>query len=280
MKQYLDLLQHIVDNGELRKDRTGIGTRSIFGYQIRFNLNDGFPAVTTKKLAFEAVKSELLWFIMGSRDERDLNKLLYGKYEPHKNTIWSGNINSEYWKERRGFDNDAGLIYGMQWRHWDDDKVDQLKNLIINLQQNPFSRRHIITAWNPTHVYHSTCLPPCHCFMQFFVTSNGELNCNMYQRSADVFLGVPFNIASYSLLISMLAKRVNLKPGELIISFGDAHIYLDHQNQVKEQLQRKPDKLPELWLNPDVTKLSKYKMEDIKLNGYHPQPSIKADMAV
>ena len=280
MKQYLDLLQHILDNGELRQDRTSVGTKAIFGYQLRFNLNDGFPAVTTKKLAFEAVKSELLWFIMGSRDERDLNKLLYGEYDHTKNTIWSANINSKFWKKRRDFPNDAGLIYGMQWRHWDNDKVDQLKTLIINLQQNPFSRRHIITAWNPTDVNLSACLPPCHCFMQFFVTSNGELNCNMYMRSCDSCLGLPFNIASYSLLIHMLAKRVNLKPGELIISFGDVHIYLNHQNQVKEQLQRKPGKLPELWLNPDVTKLSKYKMEDIKLNGYHPQPSIKADMAV
>ena len=280
MKQYLDLLQHIVDNGELRKDRTGVGTRSIFGYQIRFNLNDGFPAVTTKKLAFEAVKSELLWFIMGSRDERDLNKLLYGKFDHTKSTIWSGNINSKYWKKRRGFPYDAGLIYGMQWRHWDNDKVDQLKNLILNLQQNPFSRRHIITAWNPTHVNLSACLPPCHCFMQFFVTSNGELNCNLYQRSCDACLGLPFNIASYALLISMLAKRVNLKPGELIISFGDVHIYLNHQDQVKEQLLREPFPLPKLWLNPEVTKLSDYKMEDIKLIDYVSHPAIKATMAV
>jgi len=285
---YLNELRDILDKGEDRPDRTGTGTRSIFGLQMRFNLALGFPAVTTKKLAWRAVVSELLWFITGSGDERKLKEILYQDPTSDKKTIWSDNATAEYWKPRSKFKGDLGRVYGVQWRTWRAPvfganrmglkHIDQLTDLINGIKKDPNSRRHIITAWNPGEL-DLMALPPCHMMAQFYV-SNGRLSCQMYQRSADMFLGVPFNIASYALFTHMIAQVCNLEVGELIVTIGDAHIYNNHFDQVKEQLKRKPLPLATLKLNPTIEVITDFKMTDIELVGYESHEAIKAPMAV
>lgn len=273
MKQYLDALQFVLDNGTDRKDRTGVGTRAVFGMQVRYDLTKSFPAVTTKKLAFKQVKAELLWFLTGSSDNNELNKL--GCH------IWDANANASYWKPKARFEGDLGRVYGVQWRSWqkpDGGTVDQIKDVIERIKNNPTDRRLIVSAWNPGEI-DQMALPPCHIMCQFFV--EGEyLSLQMYQRSNDMFLGVPFNIASYSLLLAMVAQVTGLKPKEFIHVMGDTHIYLNHIEQVKEQLSRKPYDLPQLWLNPEVKNIDDFTMDDIELRGYKSHPSIKAEMAV
>jgi thymidylate synthase len=299
MKQYLELLQDILDNGEIKDDRTGVGTISVFGRNLRFDLRKSFPAVTTKKLAWKACVGELLWFIEGSSDERRLAEITHGSAEG-KATIWTPNALAPYWQPKAKFKGDLGRIYGVQWRHWNKDtiekdmgpahkggtrlavdrtEVDQLKNLIEGLKNDPNGRRHIISAWNAGEL-DQMALPPCHILAQFYVNKNKELSCHMYQRSVDVFLGLPFNIASYALLTYMIAHCCNLTPGELIISTGDTHIYKDHIDQVKQQLSRTPLEAPDLWLNPDVRDIEKFTMNDIALLDYKSMDSIKASMAV
>ena len=299
MKQYLDLLQDILDNGEIKDDRTGVGTYSVFGRHIRFDLRRGFPAVTTKKLAWKACVGELLWFIEGSSDERRLAELTHGTAEG-KVTIWTPNALAPYWKPKAKFEGDLGRVYGVQWRHWnkyrtekdmgpahkggtrlavDQTEIDQLTNLIEGLQQDPNGRRHILSAWNVSEL-DEMALPPCHVMSQFYVNKNRELSCHMYQRSVDVFLGLPFNIASYALLTHLLAHHTGLKVGELVISTGDTHIYKDHIEQVKEQLTREPHPLPTLMLNASKTDLFEMTMEDIHLENYQSDGPIKATMAV
>lgn len=273
MQQYLELLKDVLDHGDDRHDRTGVGTRAMFGRQLRFDLSQGFPAITTKKLAFKQVVAELLWFISGSSDNNKLNEL--GCH------IWDANAKADYWKPKAKFPGDLGRVYGVQWRSWqkaDGTTVDQLHDVIERIKTNPYDRRLIVTAWNPGEL-DQMALPPCHMFFQFFV-AKGTLSLQMYQRSADMFLGVPFNIASYSLLLQMVAQVTHLKAGEFVHSFGDTHIYLNHFDQVKEQLTRKPYPLPTLWLNPKVKKLEDFTMADIKLENYQSHPTIKAAMAV
>ncbi len=286
---YLDALKNILDNGEDRPDRTGTGTRSIFGMQMRFDLTKGFPAITTKKLAWKAVVSELLWFIEGSGDERRLAEILHGSRETEKNTIWTDNAMADYWvnKRMKRSKGDLGRVYGVQWRRWRKPLIrinkvvlqnhDQLLALIEGLKTDPYGRRHIITAWNPGEL-DLMALPPCHMMSQFYV-SNGKLSCQMYQRSADMFLGVPFNIASYALFTHMIAQVCGFEVGDLIITVGDAHIYNNHFEQVKEQLGRKPLELPQLKLNPEVSVITGFTMEDISLEGYTSHEAIKAPMA-
>ena len=299
MKQYLELLQDILDNGEIKDDRTGVGTHSVFGRHIRFDLRRGFPAVTTKKLAWKACVGELLWFIEGSGDERRLAELTHSDAEG-KVTIWTPNALSPYWKSKAKFEGDLGRIYGVQWRHWnkyrtekdmgaahkggtrlavDQTEVDQLANLIKGLTEDPNGRRHILSAWNVSEL-DQMALPPCHVMSQFYVNKNKELSCHMYQRSVDVFLGLPFNIASYALLTHLLAHHCNLKVGELVISTGDTHIYKDHIEQVKEQLTREPYPLPTLMLNATKNSIFEMTMEDIHLENYQSHGPIKATMAV
>ena len=281
MKQYLDALRYILENGVDRQSRTGVKTRAVFGMQLRFNMEDGFPAVTTKKLLWRSVVSELLWFIEGSDDERRLAEILYCSRDKAKNTIWTANAEANYWKPKAKFQGDLGRIYGVQWRRWirhDGKEIDQLTNAINMIKKNPTSRRIIVTAWNPGEL-EQMALPPCHAFFQFFV-ANGNLSLLMYQRSCDMFLGVPFNIASYSLLLHMASQVTDLKPGEFIHTLADAHIYNNHFEQVKEQLSRKPFPLPKLWLNPEIKNIDDFTMEDIKLENYQFHPQIKAEMAV
>jgi thymidylate synthase len=303
MKQYLDLLQDILDNGEVKDDRTGVGTVSVFGRHLRFDLRGSFPAVTTKKLAWRACKGELLWFLEGSSDERRLAELTHGTAEG-KVTIWTPNALAPYWKHKAKFEGDLGRVYGVQWRHWQtpvshkqetfkDDfgsqynrggayhvkETDQIAQLIEGIKKDPNGRRHIINAWNVGEL-DQMALPPCHVMSQFYVSKNGELSCHMYQRSVDVFLGLPFNIASYALLTHMIAQVCDLKVGELVISTGDTHIYKNHLEQVKEQLTREPLLPPVLWLNPDIKSIDKFTMDDIKLLDYQSMDSIKAPMAV
>jgi len=290
MKQYSDLLQDILTNGEMRDDRTGVGTLSVFGRQLRFDLSVGFPAVTTKKLAWRAVKGELLWFLEGSGNERRLAEITHGRSEDNT-TIWTANAQDQKWIFGRR-EGDLGRIYGVQWRSWDKNAVrwtssvesepvyiDQIALLIDSIKNNPYSRRHILSAWNVAEL-EQMALPPCHVLAQFYVSSDGRLSCHMYQRSVDVFLGLPFNIASYALLTHMIAQVCGLRVGELIISTGDTHIYLDHQDQVREQLSRDPLELPELLLNPEIKDIDDFKMDDIQLIGYVSHGSIKAKMAV
>lgn len=295
-KTYLNSLKLILDQGEDRPDRTGIGTRSIFGMQMRFNLKEGFPAITTKRLAWRSVVSELLWFIEGSGDERRLAEILYGSRTAKtdqgnlRSTIWTANAQADYWTKKRlqRHPADLGRVYGVQWRRWRKPLIrinkvvlqnhDQLLELIKGLKEDPYSRRHIITAWNPGEL-DLMALPPCHMMSQFYV-NNGKLSCQMYQRSADMFLGVPFNIASYALFTHLLAQVCSLDVGDLIITIGDAHIYQNHFNQVKEQLERSPLKMPELKLNPNISVITEFKMEDILLEGYESYDTIKAPMAV
>jgi len=276
MKTYLDSLKFVLDNGTVREDRTGVGTIGVFGMQQRYDLTKGFPAVTTKKLAFKACLGELLWFLEGSSDERRLAEITHGNPEGRV-TIWTANANSPYWKPKARFDGDLGRVYGVQWR--DFGGVDQVVELINNIKKDPYGRRHILTAWNPAEL-DQMALPPCHCFAQFYVSADGKLSCQMYQRSCDMFLGVPFNIASYSLLTHMISQVCGLEAGEFVHVLGDAHIYLNHVEQVKEQLAREPLPLPTLWINPDVKDIFKFTMKDFRLDGYNSYASIKAPMAV
>ncbi|MDD3629630.1 MAG: thymidylate synthase [Bacteroidales bacterium] len=264
MKQYLDLLQYILDNGIEKNDRTGVGTRSVFGYQMRFDLQKGFPLVTTKKLHLRSIIYELIWFIHGDTNIKFL----------HDNnvSIW------DEWADENG---DLGPIYGKQWRRWEgkDCKViDQLSWVINEIIKNPNSRRLIVSAWNVAEISEMK-LPPCHVLFQFYVANN-KLSCQLYQRSADIFLGVPFNIASYSLLTHMIAQVTGLQVGEFIHTFGDAHLYLNHIEQAKLQLSREPFPLPQLKLNPNIKNIDDFKFEDIEIINYQAHPSIKADVAV
>jgi thymidylate synthase len=277
MKTYLDSLKFVLDNGTIRPDRTSTGTVGVFGMQQRYDLSKGFPAVTTKRLAFKACLSELLWFIEGSGDEKRLRELLHGSRDSEKSTIWTANATATYWTPKAKFDGDLGRVYGVQWR--DFGGVDQLLQLVEGIKKDPFGRRHILTAWNPGEL-DQMALPPCHCFAQFYVSADNKLSCQMYQRSCDMFLGVPFNIASYSLLTHMVAQVCGLGVGEFVHVLGDAHIYLNHIDQVNEQLKREPLPAPQLWINPDVRDITKFTMEDFKLNGYKSLASIKAPMAV
>jgi len=273
MRQYLDGLQHILDHGTDKPNRTGIDTKGVFGMQMRYDLSKGFPAVTTKKLAMKSLIAELIWFIRGSGDVNELNAL--------GSKIWDANANADYWKPKAKFPGDAGRIYGVQWRHWkrpDGTEVDQLANVIDKLKNDPNNRRIILTAWNPGEL-DQMALPPCHMLTQFYV-ADGKLSAMMFQRSCDMFLGVPFNIASYSLLIHMIAQVTDLKPGEFIHSLGDAHIYHNHFDQVKEQLSRKPKSLPSLFLNPKIKSIEDFTPDDVKLLNYEHAPAIKAPMAV
>lgn len=264
MRQYLDLLAHVMDNGTDRSDRTGTGTRGVFGHQMRFDLADGFPMVTTKKLHRKSIIHELLWFVAG-----DTN-ITYLQENGVK--IWDA------WADEDG---DLGPVYGKQWRRWEgpDGKViDQLKQVIESIKTNPNSRRHIVSAWNPADV-EDMALPPCHCLFQFFV-ADGKLSCQLYQRSADIFLGVPFNIASYALLTHMVSQVCGLEVGDFVHTFGDAHIYHNHFDQVREQLNREPMALPTLELNPDVTDIEGFTYADVKLVGYKAHPHIAGKVAV
>lgn len=273
MKQYLDALGYVLENGADKKDRTGVGTRAIFGMQLRFDMQEGFPAVTTKKLAFNSMKAELLWFIKGSSDVKELQKM--GCH------IWDANAEAPYWKPNAKFNGDLGRIYGVQWRRWkspDGKEIDQLANAINLIKKDPNSRRIIVNAWNPGEIG-QMALPPCHTFFQFFVLGD-KLSLQMYQRSCDMFLGVPFNIASYSLLLHMVAQATELTPHEFVHTLGDAHIYHNHFEQVKEQLSRAPFPLPKLKLDKDIKNIDDFKMEDIELLNYKFHPVIKAPMAV
>jgi thymidylate synthase len=290
MKQYLELLQDILDNGETKDDRTGTGTISVFGRHLRFDLRRGFPSVTTKKLAWKACVGELLWFIEGSSDERRLAEITHGNTGAV--TIWTPNAHAPYWKPKAKFDGDLGRVYGVQWRQWNTNTVkwisssesepvyiDQLANLIEGLKKDPNGRRHILSAWNVGEM-DRMALPPCHVLCQFYVNKNRELSCHMYQRSVDVFLGLPFNIASYALLTHLIAQVCDLSVGELVISTGDTHIYTNHVEQVKEQLSREPLSLPVLKLNRDIKSIEGFTMDDIELVDYQCHTAIKADMAV
>lgn len=275
MQQYLSLLKKVMDEGTDRETRNGM-TRAMFSLQMRFNMADGFPAMTTKKLAFKAVKSELLWFIEGSGDDNRLKEL-----NGTERTIWTDNAEAPYWAPKAKFPGDLGRVYGVQWRKWrrpDGTTVDQLAEVIEKIKKDPTDRRLIVTAWNPGELS-EMALPPCHMFMQFFVDGD-KLSLLMHQRSCDVFLGVPFNIASYSLLLHMVAQVTGLKAHEFVHSLGDVHIYHDHFDAVKEQLAREPYPLPTLKLNPSVINIDDFKMEDIELLNYQSHPTIKAKMAV
>lgn len=264
MEQYLDLLKKIKSEGALKGDRTGTGTRSIFGYQMRFDLSEGFPLLTTKKLHLRSIIHELLWFLAGDTNIKYLHD--------NKVTIW------DEWASPEG---ELGPIYGYQWRSWpapDGRHIDQIAAVVDSIRNNPDSRRHIVSAWNVADI-DAMALPPCHALFQFYVC-DGKLSCQLYQRSADVFLGVPFNIASYALLTMMMAQVTGLRPGEFVHTLGDAHIYLNHMEQVEEQLKRTPRQLPVMKLNPEVKSIFDFKYEDFKLEGYDPYPSIKAPIAV
>lgn len=265
MKQYLELLQHILEHGKLRPDRTGTGTIGVFGYQMRFDLAQGFPLLTTKKLHLKSIVHELLWMLSGSTNARDLQK--------HNVHIW------DEWADKDG---NLGPVYGQQWRSWknsrEEGQIDQIGQLVTGLRNNPTSRRHVVSAWNPSDLS-AMALPPCHCLFQFYVV-DGKLSCQLYQRSADVFLGVPFNIASYALLTHMIAQVTGLGVGEFIHTFGDVHLYTNHRGQAHTQLQRTPRRLPVLVINSEVKELGDFKYEDILISGYDPYPGIKAPVAV
>ena len=264
MQQYLDLMHHVLENGQDKTDRTGTGTRSVFGWQMRFDLAQGFPALTTKKLHLKSIIHELLWFLQGDTNIAYL--------QANGVRIW------DEWADEAG---DLGPVYGKQWRRWecpDGRLVDQISQLVHGLKHNPDSRRHIVSAWNPSDV-DQMALPPCHCLFQFYV-ANGKLSCQLYQRSADIFLGVPFNIASYALLTMMLAQVCGYRAGEFIHTFGDAHLYSNHFEQARLQLSRDPRPLPSMWINPAVNDIFAFKFEDFRLDGYDPHPHIAAPVAV
>ena len=264
MKEYLTLLEHVKLNGQKKEDRTGTGTLSVFGYQMRFNLNDGFPLLTTKKVHLKSVIYELLWFLSGDTNIKYL--------KDNNVSIW------DEWADENG---NLGPVYGHQWRSWptsEGKQIDQISNLITQIKKNPDSRRLIVSAWNVGEI-NKMKLPPCHCFFQFYV-ADGRLSCQLYQRSADIFLGVPFNIASYALLTQMIAHVCDLKYGEFIHTLGDAHIYMNHIDQVNEQLSRKPKKLPKIKINPSVKNIFNFKYGDFSLEEYDPYPLIKGPVAV
>ncbi|OAB25133.1 thymidylate synthase [Flavobacterium fryxellicola] len=274
MKQYLDLVQHVMENGCQKGDRTGTGTKSVFGYQMRFDLNDGFPMVTTKKLHLKSIIYELLWFLKGDTNIKYLQE--------NGVKIWDA------WADANG---DLGPVYGHQWRNWNSEEIDQISDLIQELKTNPNSRRMLVSAWNPSVLpdtaksfdenvaNNKAALPPCHAFFQFYV-SDGKLSCQLYQRSADIFLGVPFNIASYALLTMMIAQVCDLQPGEFIHTFGDAHIYNNHFEQLELQLSREPKPLPKMILNPNIKDIFAFDYDDFTLEGYDPHPPIKGSVAV
>ena len=274
MEQYLNLVKYIKDYGVSKTDRTGTGTKSIFGYQMKFNLNEGFPLVTTKKIHVKSIIHELLWFLNGDTNINYLTK--------NGVRIWNE------WADEKG---DLGPIYGHQWRNWNDEGIDQIKSVIETLKTNPDSRRMLISAWNPSVLpdtsisfaenvaNHKAALPPCHAFFQFYV-ADGKLSCQLYQRSADLFLGVPFNIASYALLNLMVAQVCELKPGTFVHTFGDVHIYSNHHKQLEEQLSRTPRPLPQMILNPEIKDIFSFNYKDFKLIGYDPHPLISGKVAV
>ncbi|MDG2172707.1 MAG: thymidylate synthase [Flavobacteriaceae bacterium] len=274
MKQYLDLVKHVLEKGDFKQDRTGTGTKSVFGYQMRFDLSEGFPMLTTKKLHLKSIIYELLWFLKGDTNIKYLNE--------NGVRIWNE------WADENG---DLGPVYGFQWRNWNGDNIDQITELIDNLKKNPNSRRMLVSAWNPSVLPDTSisfkenvsqgkaALPPCHAFFQFYV-NDGKLSCQLYQRSADIFLGVPFNIASYSLFTLMIAQVCGYKPGDFIHTFGDAHIYSNHFDQVKLQLTREPKQLPTIEINPDIKDIFNFNFEDFNLINYNPDPHIKGDVAI
>ncbi|SVA03405.1 uncharacterized protein METZ01_LOCUS56259 [marine metagenome] len=274
MKQYLDLVKHVLEKGNFKEDRTGTGTKSVFGYQMRFDLSKGFPMLTTKKLHLKSIIYELLWFLKGDTNIKYLNE--------NSVRIWNE------WADENG---DLGPVYGFQWRNWNGDNIDQIKELIDNLKKNPNSRRMLVSAWNPSVLPDTSksfnenisqgkvALPPCHALFQFYV-NDGKLSCQLYQRSADIFLGVPFNIASYSLFTLMIAQVCGYMPGDFIHTFGDAHIYTNHFDQVKLQLTRSPKQLPTIEINSKITDIFNFSFEDFKLINYDPDPHIKGDVAV
>jgi thymidylate synthase len=264
MRQYLDLLSHVLGNGVDRGDRTGTGTRSIFGHQMRFDLEEGFPVLTTKKLHLKSIVHELLWFLAGDTNIAYLKE--------NGVSIW------DEWADAEG---NLGPVYGYQWRSWpapDGRHIDQIANLLRDLRTNPHSRRLVVSAWNPALI-EEMALPPCHCLFQFYV-ANGRLSCQLYQRSGDIFIGVPFNIASYALLTMMVAQVTGLKPGEFIHTLGDAHLYANHFDQAREQLTRTPKPLPKMWINPAIRDLFAFRYEDFRLEGYVADRNIKAEVAV
>ena len=264
MQQYLNLLQRILDEGVQKDDRTGTGTISVFGHQARFDLSDGFPCLTTKKLHLRSIIQELLWFLKGETNIAYLKE--------NKVRIW------DPWADENG---DLGPVYGYQWRSWptpNGDHVDQISRVLDQINNNPDSRRMIVSAWNVGDL-DRMALPPCHCLFQFYV-ANGRLSCQLYQRSADTFIGVPFNIASYALLTMMMAQACNLQPGEFIHTFGDAHLYLNHLDQAREQLTREPRELPQMWINPEVQSIFDFTIDDFELRNYNPHPHIKAEVSV
>ena len=274
MKQYLDLIQHVIDHGITKEDRTGTGTKSVFGYQMRFDLNEGFPMVTTKKLHLKSIIHELLWFLKG-----DTN-IAYLKENGVK--IWDA------WANENG---DLGPVYGYQWRNWNGDGIDQIKEVVETIKHNPDSRRMMVSAWNPSVLpdtsvsfaenvaNNKAALPPCHAFFQFYV-SDGKLSCQLYQRSADIFLGVPFNIASYALFTMMLAQVTGLKYGDFIHTFGDAHIYSNHMDQIELQLSRDPIPLPKMIINPEIKNIFEFSFKDFNLVDYEPHPLIRGKVSV
>ena len=274
MKQYLDLVKYVLEHGNEKSDRTGTGTKSVFGYQMRFDLSEGFPMVTTKKLHLKSIIYELLWFLKGDTNIKYLNE--------NGVRIWNE------WADENG---DLGPVYGHQWRNWNSDGIDQIKNVIETLQNNPDSRRMMVAAWNPSVLPDNSksfsenvtagnaALPPCHAFFQFYV-NDGKLSCQLYQRSADIFLGVPFNIASYALFTMMIAQVCDLQPGEFIHTFGDAHIYSNHYEQLELQLSRDPRPLPKMIINPEIKDIFDFKFEDFNLVDYNPHPHIKGAVAV
>jgi thymidylate synthase len=274
MKQYLDLVKHVLEKGNFKEDRTGTGTKSVFGYQMRFDLSKGFPMLTTKKLHLKSIIYELLWFLKGDTNIKYLNE--------NGVRIWNE------WADKNG---NLGPVYGFQWRNWNGDNIDQIKELIDNLKKNPNSRRMLVSAWNPSVLPDGSksfsgnisegkvALPPCHALFQFYV-NDGKLSCQLYQRSADIFLGVPFNIASYSLFTLMIAQVCGYKPGDFIHTFGDAHIYTNHFDQLKLQLTRSPKQLPTIEINSKITDIFNFSFEDFKLINYDPDPHIKGDVAI
>jgi thymidylate synthase len=274
MKQYLDLVKHVLEKGNFKEDRTGTGTKSVFGYQMRFDLSKGFPMLTTKKLHLKSIIYELHWFLKGDTNIKYLNE--------NGVRIWNE------WADKNG---NLGPVYGFQWRNWNGDNIDQIRELIDNLKKNPNSRRMLVSAWNPSVLPDGSksfsenvsegkaALPPCHALFQFYV-NDGKLSCQLYQRSADIFLGVPFNIASYSLFTLMIAQVCGYKPGDFIHTFGDAHIYTNHFDQVKLQLTRPPKQLPTIEINSEITDIFNFSFEDFKLINYDPDPHIKGDVAV
>jgi thymidylate synthase len=264
VQQYLDLLDHVLTTGASKGDRTGTGTLSVFGYQMRFDLSEGFPALTTKRLHMRSVVGELLWFLRGST-----------------NVAWLHEAGVTIWDEWADAEGELGPVYGYQWRSWptpDGRHVDQIAAVIENIRSNPDSRRHLVSAWNVADL-DQMALPPCHTMFQFYV-ANGRLSCQLYQRSADIFLGVPFNIASYALLTMMVAQVTGLEPGDFVHTLGDAHLYLNHVDQAREQLTRRPSALPTMRLNPQRRSIDEFELADFTLEGYAPQPSIKAPIAV